>query len=169
MDALEREKGGCSLVAEALREWGTVKVRATGMSMLPALWPGDLLTIHSLPPERAEPGEILLYMRQGRFFIHRMVGKNLAVSEAEPFLITRGDCTPGNDPPVSGSELLGKVTEVRRAGAVFVPATKLSPLHRIAAYAFCHCGLFRRAWLRIWERYHSGNGRSEPARVKAAS
>ena len=61
-------EGRCSLVAEALREWGVLKIRATGVSMLPTLWPGDLLTIHSRQLEEIEPGEIVLYRRRGRFF-----------------------------------------------------------------------------------------------------
>ncbi len=45
--------------------------------MLPTVWPGDLLTIQSHRPDQAEPGEIVLYMRRGRFFIHRVVSKSL--------------------------------------------------------------------------------------------
>ena len=45
MDPQTRDQAGCSMAAEALRSWGTLKLRATGISMLPALWPGDLLTV----------------------------------------------------------------------------------------------------------------------------
>jgi hypothetical protein len=65
MNLHAREQGGCSLAAEALRTWGMVKLQATGVSMLPALWPGDLLTVHSLRLEQSEPGDIVLYMRGG--------------------------------------------------------------------------------------------------------
>ncbi len=70
-------EGRCSLAAEALRSWGTLKVRAHGVSMLPTLWPGDVLTVQSVRPEQVEPGEIVLYMRQDRFFIHRIVSTDL--------------------------------------------------------------------------------------------
>ena len=73
-----REEGRCSLAADALRSWGVVKLCARGVSMLPSLWPGDLLTVQSHRPEQVEPGELLLYMRQGRFFVHRVVSKRLA-------------------------------------------------------------------------------------------
>jgi signal peptidase I len=114
-----RDEVRCSLAAEALRSWGELKLRATGVSMLPTLWPGDILTVQSFRPEEVEPGEIVLYMRQDRFFIHRVVSKNLGRDEA--FLITRGDCMSENDPPVGKRELLGRITEVRRADLVFLP------------------------------------------------
>jgi signal peptidase I len=138
MEPQAREVGKCKLVAEALRSWGVLKLRATGVSMLPTLWPGDLLTVQSHQPEHAEPGEFVLYMRGGRFFIHRIVRKSLAGNQT--FLITRGDCMAENDPPVRSGELLGKITEVQRAGSVFSPARELSPFRRLLAYMLCHWG-----------------------------
>lgn len=115
--------------------------------MLPTLWPGDLLTVRTLAPEQAEPGEIVLYMRQGRFFIHRIVTRNLADHDA--FLITRGDCMSEEDPPVRRGELLGKITEVQRSGTVFPPAQRLSMLRRTLAWMFCHWSVMRRVGLRL--------------------
>jgi len=86
MDSLASDQGRCSLAAEALRSWGTLKVRANGVSMLPTLWPGDVLTVQSVCPEQVEPGEIVLYMRQDRFFIHRIVSRDLTRDKA--FLVT---------------------------------------------------------------------------------
>lgn len=149
MDPQAREKGGCSLAAEALRSWGTLHLRATGVSMLPTLWPGDLLTVESRHPEQVVPGEIVLYMRQDRFFIHRIVGQKLAGNEA--LLVTRGDCMSEDDPPVQSSELLGKVTEIWRSGSAFPPARTVSPFCRILAWLFCHWSLFRQVGLRCWQ------------------
>src|SRR5689334_15531995 len=67
MDDQALKQGRCSLVAEALRTWGGLKIRATGVSMLPTLWPGDLLTVQSRRLEEIEPGEIVLYRRRNRF------------------------------------------------------------------------------------------------------
>jgi hypothetical protein len=39
---------GCELVADVLRAGGEARVRVMGTSMLPALWPGDILVIHAL-------------------------------------------------------------------------------------------------------------------------
>jgi signal peptidase I len=148
MDAQMHDEVRCGLAAEALRSWGTLQLRATGISMLPTLWPGDLLTIHSLRPEQAKIGEIVLYMRQGRFFIHRVASRDATLDETP--LITRGDCMSEDDSPVGRHELLGRITEVRRGAAVFVPARKLSLFSKIVAWMFCHWGLFRRAGLRLW-------------------
>lgn len=133
--------------------------------MLPTLWPGDLLTVQSFRPEQVEAGEIVLYMRQDRFFIHRVVSPKVTPGEAR--LVTRGDCMPADDPPVGKNELLGKVTEVQRYGAVFVPARKLSLFRRLLARLFCHWGLFRRAGLRLWSYRQRGHRQVEDAFVSA--
>jgi signal peptidase I len=144
-----------------------LKLRAAGVSMLPALWPGDLLTVHSHQPEDVERGEIVLYMRRGRFFIHRIVSTN--PTDQDAFLVTRGDSMPKNDLPVRRSELLGKVTEIRRAGSIVLPARKLSLSSRILGYLFCHWGLFRRIGLRLWASRHSDDCQIESTLAKAAS
>lgn len=134
--------------------------------MLPTLWPGDVVTVQSLRPEQAEPGEIVLYIRHDRFFIHRVVRKNLAQDEA--LLVTRGDCMSQDDPPLGRSELLGRVTEVQRAGSVFPPARTLSLFRRLLARLFCHWGLFRRVGLRLWDYRQTGDRQVEDAFVSAA-
>jgi hypothetical protein len=126
--------------------------------MLPTLWPGDVLTVQSVDPEQVEPGEIVLYMRHDRFFIHRIVSTDLRHDKA--FLVTRGDCMFEDDSPVDRNELLGKIVEVRRAGSTFLPVGKLSPFCRLLAWLFCHWSLFRRVGLRfLAHRRESGNQR----------
>ncbi len=115
--------------------------------MLPTLWPGDVLTVQSVRPEQVEPGEIVLYMRQNRFFIHRIVSTDLKRDKA--FLVTRGDCMFEDDPPVDRSELLGRIVEVRRAGSRFMPGRELTFFRRLLAGLFCHSTLFRRVGLRF--------------------
>jgi signal peptidase I len=126
--------------------------------MLPTLWPGDVLTVQAVDPEQVEPGEIVLYMRHDRFFIHRIVNTDLRHDKA--FLVTRGDCMFEDDPPVDRNELLGKIVEVRRASSTFLPVRKLSPFRRLLAWLFCHWSLFRRVGLRFRaHRRESGNQR----------
>jgi signal peptidase I len=134
--------------------------------MLPTLWPGDVLTVHSVRPDQIEPGEIVLYMRQGRFFIHRIVSKNF--TREKPSLVTRGDCMSENDPPVWSSQLLGKVIEVKRSGSVFVPAQKLSVFRRLLAWLFCHWTLFRRVGLRLGAYRRGSDDQVESTLVSAA-
>jgi hypothetical protein len=171
MDLQTQEKGRCSLAADALRSWGRLRLRARGLSMLPTLWPGDFLTIQASSAEQIEPGEIVLYIREGRFFVHRVKIKikNKCNAGDETFLIVRGDCMPDDDPPVQRSEVLGKVTGVQRAGSLFVPARRLSPFRKTVAYLFCHCNLFRQVGLRIWTRRQQGDAQILTAFVEAAS
>jgi hypothetical protein len=75
---------------------------------------------------------------------------------------------PENDPPIQGRDLLGKITEVHRAGSVFVPARERSPFCQIVAYLLCHWGLLRRVGLRLRGRRRN-DGQVEVALVEAAS
>src|SRR5580700_10685991 len=101
------------LAAEMLRSQGTVLLKAWGMSMLPSVWPGDLLTIQSAAFDEVVPGDIVLVLRDSRFFIHRLVERRR--DQDRILCITRGDAMPHNDPPTAASELLGRVASIRRA------------------------------------------------------
>jgi hypothetical protein len=134
--------------------------------MLPTLWPGDILTIQSVRPEQVEPGEIVLYMRHDRFFIHRTVSTDLKRDKA--FLVTRGDCMFEDDPPVDRSELLGRIIEVRSAGSKFMPGRKLSFFRRLLARLFCHSSIFRRVGLRFGASRRESNDQIDDIFVSAA-
>ena len=41
----QRPALGCELVAEVVRSFGEVRLKVTGGSMLPAIWPGDVITV----------------------------------------------------------------------------------------------------------------------------
>ena len=82
------------------------------------------------------------------------LGYSAGVDEA--LLVTRGDCMHQDDPPIGKSELLGKVTEVQRAGSIFSPAPTLSPFRWLLARLFCHWALFRRIGLRLWNYRQTG-------------
>jgi signal peptidase I len=162
-----REEARCSLAAEALQASGVLKLQARGVSMLPTLWPGDILTVRSQRAEEVEPGDVMLYMRRERFFIHRVVTNRLIGNEL--FLIARGDSMPEADPPVRGGQVLGRITEIRRASSILLPAPELSLLSRVLAYMFCHWDLFRRVGLRLWERSHRVDGKIAGEMIKASS
>ena len=100
---------GSALVAESLRASGCSRLRVRGESMLPALWPGDVVEIASCSPEDVRPGEIVLALRDGRLFLHRL----LAPCKPSGFLL-RGDSMPGPDPRFPPGAMLGRL--VRRVG-----------------------------------------------------
>src|SRR5213594_1624457 len=110
-----RAAAGCGLAAEVLSLAGQVRLRVTGSSMLPSVWPGDILTVCRAEARQILPGEIVLVARDGLLRAHRLIGKT------ERFLVTRGDSLLLNDPPVSDNELLGKVTSILRGRHRIVP------------------------------------------------
>src|ERR1700758_403813 len=68
----------CELAGEVLRSSGKLRLRVTGCSMLPAVWPGDTLFVERTTRESVEEGDIVLYERDRRFFVHRVVRKTRA-------------------------------------------------------------------------------------------
>ena len=148
MDASIREACKYSLAAEVLQSTGELRFRASGISMLPTLWPGDCLTIRAHSIEEVQQGDVVLYARGGRFFIHRIRRK--CPSGEEILLITRGDCMAEEDPPVKKGDLLGKVIAIHRHGSRIMPRRKLSRLQLLSAWLLCHWNLLLRATLRVY-------------------
>jgi signal peptidase I len=142
-----REDPRLVLAAEMLRRRGTVHLKAWGTSMLPAVWPGDLLTIQGVGHDEAAPGDIVLVLRDGRFIVHRLVevqrGENCCS------WITRGDAMPGNDPPAPAFELLGRVAGICRGNRSFVPSRRISRLNFAMAWMLCRWGRVRSLALNI--------------------
>jgi signal peptidase I len=166
MDVQMQEASRCNLAAEVLQSRGTVQIRAMGSSMLPTLWPGDLVTIESQKFEQVQPGEIVLCLRDGRFFLHRAVKKSCTGSDT--FLLTRGDSMPKNDPPVRPGELLGRVTGIRRGESVVAPKPRLSPFGLMLARLLAHSSLCHRVALRLRGRDSAFNSGFEFSSDKAA-
>jgi hypothetical protein len=100
------------LALEVLRSFGGAQLPVTGASMLPALWPGDLLEVHRESAAKIFAGDVVVFRREGRLVAHRVVEK-LGWPDGT-VLVTRGDRLEQTDPPVSPEELLGRVTWVRR-------------------------------------------------------
>ncbi len=143
----DEEQIKCELAAQVLKDSGMLRLRASGSSMLPSLWPGDILTIHPQSFEQWRPGDIALYMRAGHFFIHRVI----TVSNSGDFLIVQGDCLPQPDPPVIAEEVLGKAVSIERNG---LPVQTMWPSIslRILARALWSCGFVLRIALAIHAR-----------------
>jgi hypothetical protein len=78
--------------------------------MLPAVWPGDLVTVQSRSFAELQPGQIVLYRREENLITHRIVGLS------GDHLIARGDSLPGFDPPVREFEIVGQVVSIFRNG-----------------------------------------------------
>jgi signal peptidase len=135
-----------ALVADALRRGGSsplrVRLKVHGESMLPALWPGDMVEIANCSPEELRTGEIVLAMREGRFFLHRLV----APCTPNGFLL-RGDSMPGPDPLFPPEALVGRLVG---NGVVSLGTTWFGKTwSRALGMLFCHFSLVRRVALRL--------------------
>lgn len=144
----ERELGRCALAQESLRRFGRLRFRAYGTSMLPAIWPGEVLLVEALPPSQAQPGEVWLTAQHGRLVAHRVLRVE---GPAEPVsAVCRGDFLDVEDPAVSGDAILGKVTGVYRyGGKVAVPPVSAGNM-RLGRWLRRSSRL--RGWMLRWHR-----------------
>jgi len=121
----------CELASQVLVSSGSLRLKVTGWSMLPAVWPGDTLVIERADRKAVSEGDIILFRRDRRFCIHRVVSK---VTE-DSTILTRGDSNPEPDPPVADRDLLGKVVFILREGRLIRPSRDLSLSSRAIAAA----------------------------------
>jgi len=121
--------------------------------MLPALLPGDVITVRHPASGELQAGDIVLYRRNGGLTAHRIV------EVAKDHLVTRGDSVPALDAPVPLDEVIGRVAGLSRNGR---PADCRRSLGRSAV-----AWLFRRSKLctRIFLRLRSNPGSWAPERT----
>jgi signal peptidase I len=143
---------GCDLVGEVIRTFGEVRLRVFGSSMTPSILPGDVISIQRTQINEISSGEVILFSQNGRLFAHRVIAR--AGNPNELRLIARGDRLRHNDPPVSSSELLGRVISVERGGRIIDFSARnsewMSPVIRLlqtsdhVAYLYLRLASFRR-------------------------
>jgi hypothetical protein len=129
------------LAVEALRASGRLRLQVRGESMLPTLWPGDVAEIEACSTNDARPQDIVLAIRDRRFFLHRLL------SRSEHGFFARGDSMPGADPEFSSASLMGKLVSASRAGRPVSLAMR--PWSSAVGWIFCHFGFARRIALRL--------------------
>lgn len=116
MDAERRRRAACcELVLDVARSSGEVRLRVTGASMLPALWPGDLVTVQRRVPSELAVGQVVVYRRDEKLIVHRIT------RTSGDHLITQGDSRPFDDLPVQASEIVGQVAGILRNGRCVHP------------------------------------------------
>lgn len=146
---------GSGLVKDALLLGGRLRLRIHGESMLPTLWPGDVVEIESCAPEDVHHGEIVLALRDGRLFLHRLVSPCTPIG-----FQLRGDSMPGPDPWFSPEALLGRLvnTEGNRKLSAGV-------LYRAAGMVFCHFGAARSLALKLHRRQRISASESQNSEI----
>jgi hypothetical protein len=121
------------LAGDVIRGFGALRVRVFGTSMVPSILPDSMISVQRAGVSEISGGEIVLYARDGRFFAHRVVART-RVNE-QPALITRGDRLCYDDPPVTETELLGRVTGIQYgtgdAGREFHPKAGIGVFRRL--------------------------------------
>ena len=140
---------GSALVEDALRLSGRLRLQVHGESMLPALWPGDVVEIASCSLEDVRPGEIVLARRDGRLFLHRLVS-----CKPDGFLL-RGDSMPGSDPRFPAEALLGRLVskvDERRGASGFDGKWFGGRWSRALGTVLCHWDVARRLALKLHGR-----------------
>jgi signal peptidase len=120
----------CELATEVLRSYGTLKLQVTGSSMLPSVFPGDILIVERAQAASTREGDIVLVGREGRLFAHRLMGKQ---GGRPSNILTRGDSMATADAPVDEEQLLGRVSFIVRNGKCIEPRRTLRISERAVA------------------------------------
>jgi signal peptidase I len=141
-EELERRSAvGCELVAEVVRSFGEVRLRVNGCSMMPAIWPGDVLIVRRCGVVELQLGQIALCRRKGELVAHRIA------SIRDNAIITRGDTLLVDDPPTSECDLVGRVVRVLRNGRPVDPGQSLAK--RLSSTILRHSDFWLRVTLRV--------------------
>jgi signal peptidase I len=104
-DAVKRD-----LTAEVIRRFGEARLKVTGASMLPSLWPGDEIAVRRQSAAGLSAGQVVLGYRNQAFVAHRVV----AIRDGA--VVTRGDALAYEDAPFREDEVLGVVVSIMRRG-----------------------------------------------------
>jgi hypothetical protein len=105
-----------AVVDQALRSGHTVRFRAEGISMYPAIRDGEIVDVVRVATDEIVRGDVLLCRYGTRALAHRVV-RVTACGSGRRFEL-RGDAKACSDPPVGADAVLGKVARVHRNGRV---------------------------------------------------
>ncbi len=142
-----RENSNAALAMSVLRHGGTIFLKAWGTSMLPSVWPGDVLTIVSAACTEIAPGDIVLVLGRDHIVVHRLLGQRRDTSLQA--WTTKGDAMPESDPPATDSALLGRVVSIRRGVRDLIPGRQVSRIQSLVASLASRSDRFRSILLRL--------------------
>ncbi len=162
-----------------MRSSGSLRLRVTGWSMLPTIWPGDTLVIEQASGDQVLEGDIVLFSSGRRFVAHRVVasGNGSAASRVQTSTVqtsriqTQGDAVPRPDAPLAASDLLGKVSFILREGRIIEPSRRLCFSERAVAAGFRRSSCAARVLVRVsgmLQRLH-GPSSIQTSRVQTVS
>jgi signal peptidase I len=134
-----RSVAGCQLVADVVYRFGHVCLKVTGSSMMPAIWPGDVITVQRCNLSQLQIGQVVLYKRGDGLVAHRIS----AIQDG--MFIMRGDSLKNIDPPIDASAIVGLVIPADRDGNYRNPQQHLQ--QRIGSFILRRSDLVLRAVL----------------------
>ncbi len=149
-----RDQAISALVAETLGAGHAMKFRALGSSMIPAIWPGDLLTIKPVGTSFPEIGEVVLTLNERGLQAHRVVERQETAPSTA--IVTRGDAMTVCDPVAPTSAVLGLIVARNGRRLRAAPSQLVRSANRISG-----CAALR--WLRL-KLARSGFARSDTPR-----
>jgi signal peptidase I len=104
-----------------LAEGKTIRIKAHGYSMYPAIKPGSLILIEPLRQKgKPVPGEIVALKRENGLVVHRVM--KTAVKNGITYYITRGDSNANTDNPVTIDKIAGRIVKSEPTAENPVPA-----------------------------------------------
>lgn len=112
--AQKRELLKLELGADVLRSFGELRFVARGASMIPAIFPGDVLLVRHQLLGAIRCGDVALCSSNGHFCAHRVLRVENARKESA--IVTCGDALRDEDAPVTCGEFLGRVYAIIRRG-----------------------------------------------------
>lgn len=86
----------------------TVRVVASGYSMIPTIWPGETVEISPISIEDVIVGDLIAFQRIHHIVVHRVIRKQNA--ESYFLLKSQGDSNLKEDEPITTDIFLGKVS-----------------------------------------------------------
>ncbi len=108
----ERRASDTLRIRERLQQRGRVSLRVRGSSMLPWVRPGDVALVRRNSADSARCGDVVLFARDERLFVHRLVEKRDGLNGTQ--FLAKGDAQPGPDGLLKGEEILGRVVRIYR-------------------------------------------------------
>lgn len=116
------------LLCEAVSAFGQVRLRAHGSSMVPTIWPGEVLIVE--PARAVQVGQIVLASHGESLVAHRVV--SLADAGDGVRLTTQGDSLGFREPLIPMCRVVGRITGVMRDGKKVMLESRPRPAKRLA-------------------------------------
>lgn len=140
----ERRKSDVQQIIDALRTRGRVLLKAYGSSMQPWVRPGDIGVIRKITVENVRRGDLVLFLRHQRLFVHRIVGERVTFGVHE--VSAKGDAHPTTDGWLEKGELLGRVVFIFRGGRRLRRISLDTPSQRVLGRAIAKLSLWGKFW-----------------------